>query len=69
MTSKNICFTLGYWVELPQILGLGFSVQAGDILERVIRLLRDQRPGSIFSNFGRKTDIDEPVVVDLRKKD
>ena len=26
MTSKNILFTLGFWVELPQILGLGFSV-------------------------------------------
>ena len=26
MTSKNIVFTLGFWVELPQILGLGFSV-------------------------------------------
>ena len=27
MTSKNIWFTLGFWVELPQILGLGFPVQ------------------------------------------
>ena len=28
MTSKNIFFfTLGFWVELPQILGLGFSVR------------------------------------------
>ena len=26
MTSKNIFFTFGFWVELPQILGLGFSV-------------------------------------------
>ena len=26
MTSENILFTLGFWVELPQILGLGFSV-------------------------------------------
>ena len=25
MTSKNIFFTLSFWVELPQILGLGFS--------------------------------------------
>ena len=25
MTSKNIIFTLGFWVELPPILGLGFS--------------------------------------------
>ena len=28
MTSKNIFFSLGFWVELPQILGLGFSVHA-----------------------------------------
>ena len=27
MTSKNIFFILGFWVELPQILGLGFSVR------------------------------------------
>ena len=26
MTSKHIFFTLGFWIELPQILGLGFSV-------------------------------------------
>ena len=26
MTSKNIFFTLVFWVELLQILGLGFSV-------------------------------------------
>ena len=26
MTSEIIFFTLGFWVELPQILGLGFSV-------------------------------------------
>ena len=26
MASKNIFFTLSFWVELPQILGLGFSV-------------------------------------------
>ena len=26
MTAKNIFFTLGFWVALPQILGLGFSV-------------------------------------------
>ena len=26
MTSKNIFFILSFWVELPQILGLGFSV-------------------------------------------
>ena len=26
MTSKNIFFTLGFLVELPQILSLGFSV-------------------------------------------
>ena len=24
MTSKHIFFTLGFWIELPQILGLGF---------------------------------------------
>ena len=28
MTSKNIFFTFGFWVELPQILGLGSSVQS-----------------------------------------
>ena len=28
MTSKNIFFTLCFWVELPQVLGLGFSVQS-----------------------------------------
>ena len=27
MCSKNIFFTLGFWVELPQILGLGFSMR------------------------------------------
>ena len=27
MTTKNIFFTLGFRVELPQILGLGFSVR------------------------------------------
>ena len=27
MTSKINLFTLGFWIELPQILGLGFSVQ------------------------------------------
>ena len=26
MNSKSIFFTLGFWVELPQILDLGFSV-------------------------------------------
>ena len=26
MTSQNTFFTLGFWAELPQILGLGFSV-------------------------------------------
>ena len=27
MTFKIIIFTLRFWVELPQILGLGFSVR------------------------------------------
>ena len=26
MTTQNIFFTLGFWVELPQVLGLGSSV-------------------------------------------
>ena len=29
MNSKNIFFTLGFWVELPQILGFDFSVGVG----------------------------------------
>ena len=28
MTSKNIFFTLCFWFEFPQILGLGFSVNS-----------------------------------------
>ena len=30
MTSKNIFVTLGFWVELPQVLGLRFSVCGGE---------------------------------------
>ena len=37
MCSKNIFFTLlGFWVELPQILGLGFSVCTFSALRTVV---------------------------------
>ena len=51
MTSEYIFFTLGFWVELPQILGLGFSVRSSQsppgVSTASIRI-----PSSLVANQG-----------------
>ena len=41
MTSKNIIFTLDFWVELPQILGTG----------KIFCVLAILRPGNSLTHF------------------
>ena len=48
MTSKNICFTLGFWVELARNLGFGFSVLLNtNIPKKISHEENHQRPDSL----------------------
>ena len=62
ITSKNIFFTLGFWVELAQFLGLGFSVCVWRREAKVdMRGRVREQNGSAPFPFRAQSDCDSPA--------